>query len=133
MAPEVGDDDGAGDGLAAYGPPADVWSAGVLLYAVALRVSPAVAPDASDDGTVAAVARALSPAGAALLWRMVDPDPAARPTALGALADPWFDPLRVDAAAVFGDPTLEAAAAGAAAEAAAARAAAASDGAAGRV
>ncbi|CAN6287203.1 unnamed protein product [Urochloa humidicola] len=101
MAPEVF--------AGSYGPEADVWSAGVIIYQLLYGRHPPFPPASDDDDTYEAQKQATL-RGAADMWRrrhpwpplavsggakslvlaMLEPDPTRRPTALQLLEHPWL-------------------------------------------
>lgn len=103
-----------------YGPPADVWSCGVLCHVLLSGTLPFLA--ATEAGTYAAVLAgrldlrrapwpAVSEAARDLLRGLLCRDPAARITAAAALSHPWLRDVRDDAPSSSGaDVPLDAAA-----------------------
>ncbi|CAN6317208.1 unnamed protein product [Urochloa humidicola] len=94
MAPEVF--------LRSYGPAADIWSAGVIVYQLLCGRHPFPAPDgtykgqrnATLQGGAADVERhpwpLISGGAKSLVLAMLEPDPTRRPTALQLLEHPWL-------------------------------------------
>ncbi|CAN6303976.1 unnamed protein product [Urochloa humidicola] len=95
MAPEVF--------LRSYGPAADIWSAGVIVYQLLCGRHPFPAPDGTYNGQRKATLRGgaadverhppwplISGGAKSLVLAMLEPDPTRRPTALQLLEHPWL-------------------------------------------
>jgi len=84
MAPEV-------HGGQPYGPKADIFSLGAVMHTMITGTPPAWDASKSAYHFPGRMRwRSLSDEGQALLTRLVHTDPAERPTASEAIADPWF-------------------------------------------
>ncbi|KAL6893671.1 hypothetical protein ACP4OV_007769 [Aristida adscensionis] len=86
-----------------YGPEADIWSAGVILYILLCGAPPFWAE--TEQGVARAILRGaldlerqpwprISPAAKSLVRRMLHMDPAQRPTAQQVLEHPWVQNAR---------------------------------------